>query len=138
MSFVSFAVLGQELISRYRTCLKRLLSKRQKNGFQDQLLLNACQKYCRMLQGEHSAILWTFIKLPSVIKFFVLSFFEWLLKTGFTVTEAVDIYMSHDIRFCYFLNRRVVEASTRLCNHTVSPEPSRLACWFMCREILEI
>ena len=27
----------------------------------------------------------TFIKLPFVIKFFVLSIFEWSLKTGFTV-----------------------------------------------------
>ena len=27
----------------------------------------------------------TFIKLPFVIKIFVLSVFEWLLKTGFTV-----------------------------------------------------
>ena len=41
--------------------------------------------YCRMLQGEHSAILLTFIELSFVIKFFVLSIFEWLLKTGFTV-----------------------------------------------------
>ena len=38
-----------------------------------------------MLQGEHSAIRLTFIKLPFVIKIFVLSIFEWLLKTGFTV-----------------------------------------------------
>ena len=35
--------------------------------------------------GEHSAILLTFIKLPFVIKIFVLSIFEWPLKTGFTV-----------------------------------------------------
>ena len=35
--------------------------------------------------SKHSAILSTFIKLPFVIKFFVLSIFEWLLKTGFTV-----------------------------------------------------
>ena len=41
--------------------------------------------YCRMLQEEHSAILSTFIKLSFVIKIFVLSTFEWLLKTGFTV-----------------------------------------------------
>ena len=34
---------------------------------------------------EHSAILSTFIKLPFIIKTFVLSIFEWLLKTGFTV-----------------------------------------------------
>ena len=38
-----------------------------------------------MLQGEHSAILSTFIKLTFVIKIFVLSIFEWLLKTDFTV-----------------------------------------------------
>ena len=38
-----------------------------------------------MLQGEHSAILLTFIKPPFVIKIFVLSIFEWPLYTGFTV-----------------------------------------------------
>ena len=38
-----------------------------------------------MLQWEHSAILSTFIKLPFDIKIFVLSIFEWPLKTGFTV-----------------------------------------------------
>ena len=38
-----------------------------------------------MLQREHSAILSTFIKLPFVIKIFVLSIFERLLKTLFTV-----------------------------------------------------
>ena len=59
--------------------------RRPKIGFQDGLLLNAGQKYCRMLPLEHSAILLTFIKLPFVIKIFFLSFFEWLLKTGFTV-----------------------------------------------------
>ena len=35
----------------------------------------------------HSAILLTFIKLPFVIKIFVLSIFEWLLKTGFTIVS---------------------------------------------------
>ena len=38
-----------------------------------------------MLQGEHSAILSTFIKLPFVMKIFVLSIFEWPFYTGFTV-----------------------------------------------------
>ena len=38
-----------------------------------------------MLQGEHSAILSTFIKLPFSIKTFVLSIFKWPLKTGFTI-----------------------------------------------------
>ena len=51
-----------------KTCLQQPLSKRPQIGFQDQLSLNAGQKYCRMLEGEHSAILLTFIKLPFVIK----------------------------------------------------------------------
>ena len=67
-----------------KTCLMRPLKKNTKIGFQDQLSLNAGQEYCRMLQGENSAILSTFIKLPYVIKIFVLSFCEWPLKTGFS------------------------------------------------------
>ena len=59
--------------------------RRPKLGFQDHLLLNAGQKYCRMLLREHSAILLTLIKLPHVFKTFVLSIFEWPLKTGFTI-----------------------------------------------------
>ena len=38
-----------------------------------------------MLQGEHSAILSTSIKLPFSIKILVLSIFKWPLKTCFTV-----------------------------------------------------
>ena len=71
-----------------KTCLKRPLSKRPKIGFQDQLSLNVVQKYCRMLQREHSATLSSFIKLPFVIKIFVLSIFGWPLKTGSTVMYA--------------------------------------------------
>ena len=56
-----------------KTFVKRPLSKRPKISFQDQLSHNAGQKYCRMLQGEHSAILKTCIKLPFVIKIHVLS-----------------------------------------------------------------
>ena len=44
--------------------------RRPKNVFQKRILLNAGQKYCRMLQGEHSAIFSTFIKLPFAIKTF--------------------------------------------------------------------
>ena len=42
-----------------------------------------------MLQAEHSAILSTFIKLPFVIKIFVLAFFEWPLETAFTVCYEI-------------------------------------------------
>ena len=69
-----------------KTCVNGPLSKRQKIVFQDQLLLNAGKKYCRMLQREHSAILLTFIKLPFVIKIFVLSIYEWPFYSSFTVS----------------------------------------------------
>ena len=59
--------------------------KKPQNWFSILISLNAGLRYCRMLQGEHSAILSTFIKLPFVIKIFVLYIFEWWLKTGFTL-----------------------------------------------------
>ena len=83
-----FQLSQLRVLSKYsKTCLKQPLSKRPKIVFQDQLSLNAGQKYCRMLKGEHSAILSTFIELPFVIKGIVLSIFEWPLKTGFTVCK---------------------------------------------------
>ena len=81
--------------------MKRPLSKRPKIGFQDQLSLNAGQKYCRMLQVEHSSILSTFIKLPFVVKIFVLSIFEWPFFTGFTV-----------ILFCCYKHRKCTKYET--------------------------
>ena len=62
-----------------KTCVKRSLLKMPKIVFQDYLTLNAGQKYCRML----------FIKLPFVIKIFILSIFEWLFYTGFSVLQTV-------------------------------------------------
>ena len=55
--------------------------------FFGRLLLNAGQKHCRMLSLEHSAIFLTFIKLPFVIKIFVLSICDWSFKTGSTVHQ---------------------------------------------------
>ena len=63
----------QEDIKYSKTCINRPLKKKTEIDFQDRLSLNAGQKYCRMLQGEHSVILSTFIKLQFVIKIFVLS-----------------------------------------------------------------
>ena len=84
-----------------KACLKRSLIKNKENGFQLHLSLNAGQKYCKMLQWEHSAILPTFIKLPFFIKTFVFFlFFKWPLKTGFTVLRSSlthgcpSVYMS--------------------------------------------
>ena len=39
----------------------------------------------KSIAGEHSAIILTFIKLPFLMKIFVLSVFMWPIKTGFTV-----------------------------------------------------
>ena len=69
---------------------KTVTLKKTKNGFPNQLSLNAGQKYCRMLQREHSAILSTFIKLPVVIKTFALSIFEVLL-------HKVKVMMCYEI-----------------------------------------
>ena len=74
---------------------KMATQKDQKIDFQDQLSLNAGQRYCRKYQGEHSAILWTFMKLPFVIKIFILSIFEWPFYTGFSV--RVMVFKLHNI-----------------------------------------
>ena len=66
--------------------------RRPKIGFQDRFSLNASQKYCRMLQWEHSAILSTCIKLPFVNNIFVLPIFEWTLETGLTVNDKYHNY----------------------------------------------
>ena len=71
------------------TCLKPPFKKKAKIGFQDQLSLNTGQKYCRILQREHSAIPLTFIKLPFAIRTIVLSIFEWPFKTDFTVCHYI-------------------------------------------------
>ena len=54
-----------------------------------------------MLQGEHSAILFTFIKLPVVIKTFVLSIFEWPFYTGFTVSSRSKQHIHADTIYTY-------------------------------------
>ena len=47
---------------------------------------------------DHSAILSTFIKLPFVIKIFVLSIFEWPLYTGFTIANPVPMAQVSELK----------------------------------------
>ena len=68
-----------------KTCLKRPLKKKTKSWFSRQLIAKCRSKVLQNAPREHSAILSTFIKLPFVLKTFVLSIFEWPLKTGLTV-----------------------------------------------------
>ena len=86
-----------------KTCLKGYLLKRPQIGFQDRLWLNyARQKDCRLLEGEHSAKLSTFIKLPFVIKTFILSIFEWPFYTDFTVLLRTSYLLQFFVyNFCY-------------------------------------
>ena len=54
-----------------------------------------------MLQGEHSAIHSIFIKLPFVIKIFVLSIFEWPFYIGF---KCQHIFLDKsDMKIAVFL-----------------------------------
>ena len=67
-SLKSIIVYYTEIAIYSKTCLKRPLKNAPKIGFKYRFSLNAGQKYCRMLQGEHSAIINTFIVLPFSIK----------------------------------------------------------------------
>ena len=62
-----------------KTCLKQPLKKQQNKNLYNEWQLNEGQKDCRMLSLEHSAILLTCIKK------YLVFFFEWPLKTGFTL-----------------------------------------------------
>ena len=77
-----------------------------------------------MLQTEHSAILSTFIKLPVVIKIFVLSIFQWPFYTGFTVlityAQNADIAskvedQTFNLSLHHTLCKRAVKILARLC-----------------------
>ena len=82
---VSALLAMRKSIFRERNTVKPVLSdhskKDQKLVFKNDYRL----MQVKSITGEHSAIFSTFIKLPFVINIFVLSIFEWPLKTGFTV-----------------------------------------------------
>ena len=69
-----------------------------------------------MLQGGHSAILSTFIKLPFVMKIFVLSIFEWQFYTGFTVAE--DLFSA---AFVVSKGPKVIKLFSCSTEHEISP-----------------
>ena len=74
-----------ECLQYRKICVKQPLSKKKKWVFKADYCLMQVKSIAECSKMEHSSILLTFIKLPFVIKIFVLSIFEWLLKTGFTV-----------------------------------------------------
>ena len=68
---------------------------KMKTNYSLMLVKSIAGAFCNPFK-EHSAILSTFIKLPFVIKIFDLSFFEWLLKTGFTLLTTYMYFL-----FCW-------------------------------------
>ena len=63
-----------------KTCVKQA-----ENWFSRPIITKCRSKVLQNAPGKHSEILLTFIKLPFVIKIFVLSIFERSFYTGFTV-----------------------------------------------------
>ena len=102
-----------------KTCLKRPLKKNTKIGFQYRVSLNAGQKY--------SAILSTFFKLPFSIKTFVLSIFEWPLRTGFTVQHNSRLSLNAGQKYCRLLQ---VEHSSILSTFIKLPFSIKIFVYF--------
>ena len=109
MFHIRFLVFPKTSIMRQysKTCGKRPLSIRPKIGFQDQLSLRAGQKYCRM-----RALLSTFIKLPFVIKVFVLS----ILSGRFTQVFLIFVVFlpCYSYRFYFVVNTKILSTSSCL------------------------
>ena len=63
------------------------------NGMDQDLYLSSSFESCTYSKTclKLGAILLTFIKLPFVIKIFILSIFEWPLKIGFTVLHKGSV-----------------------------------------------
>ena len=64
--------------------------KKPQIGFQDQLSLNEGLRVLQNAPRGAFCFTFDFIKLPFVIKIFVLSIFKWLFYTGFTVLIMVN------------------------------------------------
>ena len=63
---------------------------------------------------EHSAILLTCIKLPFIFKTFVLSIFEWPLKTGLTVARKLKFLLIASLEII-ISNKGITKVLIRLC-----------------------
>ena len=91
-----------------KTCLKRPLKKKNKNWFsclKTNYRLMQVKSIAECSKREHSAILLTFIMLQLVIKIFVFSIFEWLLKTGLLYIFTVKLKYLIGFTCIFFQNR---------------------------------
>ena len=75
-----------------------------------------------MLQGEHFAIMLTFIKLSFAIKTFVLTILEWPLKTGFTeiaiiIMMIISIISTYDHNHAFLCENSPESISSNASAH---------------------
>ena len=66
------------------------IQKKTKSWFSRPIITLCRSKVLQNAPREHSAILSTSIKLPSIFKTFILSIFEWPLKTGLTLLAKLQ------------------------------------------------
>ena len=116
-----------------KTCLKRPLKKKTKLVFKT----DNCLMQVKSI-AECSAILQTFIKLPFAIKTFVLSIFEWPLKTGFTVLRLAMIQLRRCSESVLFRWNMVIKVNMKsyggcawMCNLLTKLALSLLATTFV-------
>ena len=93
----SFLAASGPKLKYSKTCLKRPLKKEDQNWFSRPIIAYCRSKVLQNAPREHSTILWTCIKLPSVFETFVLSVFEWPLKAGFTVDRKTRVYCTMNL-----------------------------------------
>ena len=88
-----------------KTCVKRSLLKRPKMVFKTDYRLMQVN-----IIAEYSAIVLTFIKLPVVIKTFVLSRFEWPFNKDFAVPQnSFFFFFSNTITVRYYSTSKAIE-----------------------------
>ena len=61
----------------------------------------------------------TFTKLPFVIKIFILSFFEWPLKTGLTVVLSRECSLMLSIKKVAYIMKKILRFSCQNCDFKV-------------------
>ena len=125
-----YLLLGSSSKAIYsKTCHMQPLKNKTKTGFLYRLSPNAGQKYCRMLQREHSAILSTFMKLLFVFKNFVLSILSGRLRRVLPYSPIslilwdISIFSSMILWFCTY---RILSET---CMYMNNFSPSREQRW---------
>ena len=106
--------IGRRLLGIYsKACVKQPLSKWPKNGFQDQLSLNAGWKYCRMLPWSILQYFWPALSYHLSVRFLFLAIFEWPFYCK--ISTKISQHFRDLVLIPYVLNP-ILTLHTQLCN----------------------